>query len=251
MIAPVTIAVLLATLAPAQWLNYPTAGIPRTPDGKPDLSAPAPRTADGKPDISGLWRPVGGYTANIAKDLGSDGVPYQPWAEVLFKQRQETNSKDDPTGWCVPGGTPRSNLVGYPFKILQAPGMFVILYEAVHAFRQIFTDGRTHPKDANPTWMGYSIARWEDDALVVETTGFNDQGWLDNAGKPSTDQLRVTERIRRRDFGNAEIRITIDDPKAYTKPWTMTLPLALEPDTELLEYVCGENNKDIEHLVGK
>ena len=250
MTAAIAMAGLFALAASGQWLNYPTAGIPRTPDGKPDLSAPAPKTTNGKPDLSGLWRPVGGYVANIAKDLKADEVPFQPWAEALFKQRQENHSKDDPTGWCVPGGVPRSDLVGYPFKILQSPELVVILYEAVHSFRQIFMDGRQLPKDPNPAWMGYSIAKWEDDTLVVETMGFNDHGWLDNGGRPSTDALRVTERIRRRDFGNAEIRITIDDPKAYMKPWTVTLPLALEADTELLEYVCGENNKDIPHLVG-
>lgn len=245
--------VLYASAVPlcAQWLDYPTPGIPRTPDGKPNLSAPAPKTADGKPDLSGLWRPIGGYVANIAKDLKPGEVPFQPWAETLFKYRQETHSKDDPTGFCVPGGVPRSDLVGYPFKILQLPGMFVILYEAVHSFRQVFTDGRELPKDPNPTWMGYSVGHWDSDTLVVESAGFNDKGWLDNGGKPATDALRVTERFRRKDFGNAEIRITIDDPKAYTKPWTMTLPLGFVPDSELLEYVCNENNKDIEHLVGK
>jgi len=251
MTAAVAMTLLAAVAAPAQWLDYPTPGIPRTPDGKPNLSAPAPKTADGRPILTGLWKPVGGYVGNIAKDLKPGEVPFQPWAEALYKQRQETQSKDDPTGWCVPGGVPRSDLVGYPFKILEAPGMVMILYEAVHSFRQIFTDGRELPKDPNPIWMGYSIGHWEGDTLVVESAGFNDKGWLDNGGHPNTEALRVTERIRRKDFGNAEIRITIDDPKAYTKPWSMTLPLAFVPDSELLEYVCTENNKDVEHLVGK
>jgi hypothetical protein len=144
------------------------------------------------------------------------------------------------------GGTPRSDLVPYPFKVLQVPGMVVILYEAVHSYRQIFADGRELPKDPNPTWFGYSVGRWQGDAFVVETSGFNDEGWLDNFGKPSTDQLRVTERFRRKDFGHMDIEITIDDPKAYTKPWTVTLPLILQPDTELLEYICNENNKYLE-----
>ena len=251
MTAAIAMTVLLAAAAPAQWLDYPMPGIPRTPDGKPNLSAPAPKTADGRPILTGLWKPVGGYIVNIAKDLKPGEVPFQPWAEALFKQRQETQSKDDPTGWCVPGGVPRSDLVGYPFKILEAPGMVLVLYEAVHSFRQIFTDGRALPKDPNPIWMGYSVGRWDGDTLVVESSGFNDRGWLDNGGHPNTEALRVTERFRRRDFGNAEIRITIDDPKAYTKPWSMTLPLAFVPDSELLEYVCTENNKDVQHLVGK
>ena len=251
MTAAAGLSILLAAAASAQWLGYPTPGIPRTPDGKPDLSAPAPKTADGRTDLSGIWMPRGGYIANIAKDLKPGELGFQPWAETLFKHRQETKSKDDPTGYCIPGGVPRSDLVGYPFKIIEAPGMVVILYEAVHSFRQIFTDGRELPKDPNPTWMGYSIGHWEGDTLVAETAGFNDKGWLDNGGHPNTEALHVTERFRRRDFGNAEIRITIDDPKAYTKPWSMTLPLGYAPDIELLEYVCNENNKDIEHLVGK
>ena len=248
---PVLTGVLFALSVTAQWFNYPTPGMPRTADGKPNLTAPTPKAADGKPDLSGVWMPRGRYIADIGRDLKPGEVPYQPWAEALFKHRQETSSKDDPTGWCIPGGVPRSDLVGYPFKILQMPGLQVIMYEAVHSYRQIFTDGRPLPKDPNPTWMGYSIGHWEGDELVVETTGFNDKGWLDNGGKPATDALRVTERFRRLNFGNAEIKITIDDKKAYTKPWTVTLPLDFVPDTELLEYVCNENNKDIEHLVGK
>jgi hypothetical protein len=243
----------LSTTASAQWFNHPTAGIPRKADGKPDLEAAVPKTANGKPDISGLWQPQGGYVANIAKDLKAGEVlPFQPWADKLAAYRKETHGKDDPTGYCIPGGVPRSNLVGgYPFKIFQVPGEVVIMYEAVHTFRQIFTDGRALPKDPNPTWLGYSIGRWEGDDFVVDTAGFNDKGWLDNQGTPATDALRVTERFHRRDFGHMDVRITIDDAKAYTKPWSMTLPLALSADNELLEYVCAENNKDIEHLVGK
>jgi len=247
----IALALLACAPAHAQWLNHKTAGIPRTPDGKPNLSAPAPRTAEGKPDIAGLWEPAGIYVGNIAKDLKPGEVPYQPWAEALYKQRRATLSKDDPTGHCIPGGVPRSDAVPYPFKIYNIPGVMLILYEAVHSYRQIFTDGRELPKDPNPTWMGYSIGHWDGDAMVVETSGFNDHGWLDNDGRPATDALHVTERFRRKDFGHMEIQITIDDAKAYTKPWSVTLPYNLLPDTELLEYVCNENNKDIEHLVGK
>ena len=235
----------------AQWLNYPTPGLPRTPDGKPNLSAPAPKQADGKPDLSGLWLTQGIYIGDIAKDLKPGEVPFQPWAEALYKPRRDTLSKDDPTGWCIPGGVPRSDAVPYPFKVLHTRGMVVILYEAVHAYRQIFTDGRELPKDPNPTWLGYSVGHWEGDEFVVNTAGFNDRGWLDNNGHPATEFLRVTERFRRKDFGHMAIEITIDDSKAYTKPWKVTLPLVLSADNELLEYICVENNKDLEHLVGK
>jgi hypothetical protein len=238
----------------AQWLNYPTAGIPRTPDGKPNLNAPAPRTPDGKPQLAGLWRPNPGLVGDVTRSFkAGEVVPFQPWAETLYKQRRATNSKDDPTANCIVGGTPRSDFVGYPFKILQVPGMVVILYEAVHAYRQIFTDGRPFPVDPQPTWFGYSIGHWDGDALVVETIGFNDKGWIDNAGKPGTEKLKVTERFVRKDFGNMDIQVTIDDPKAYTKPWSVTQPLAFQPDTELLEYICNENNKyfDLVHDFGK
>jgi hypothetical protein len=241
----VVIAALAAASASAQWLNHPTAGIPRTPDGKADLSAPTPRRADGKPVLAGLWRPQPGLVGDIARNLKTP-VPFQPWAEELYKRRRASNSRDDPTANCVVGGVPRSDLVGYPFKVLEVPGMMVILYEAVHSYRQIFTDGRDLPKDMNPGWFGYSIGRWDGDALVVTTAGFNDRGWLDNAGKPATDALRVTERFVRKDFGHMDIEITIEDPKAYTRPWTVTQPLVFQPDTELLEYICNENNKYFE-----
>jgi hypothetical protein len=243
----VVVAFVMSATATAQWLTYPTAGIPRTPDGKPDLSGPVPRSADGKPVLAGLWRPAPGGpgVGNIARNL-KEPVPFQPWAEALFKERQANNSRDDPTAKCIVGGVPRSDLVGYPYRILEVPGMVVILYEAVHAYRQIFTDGRELPKDPNPAWFGYSVGRWEGDVLVVQTAGFNDNVWLDNGGKPATDALRVTERFIRKDFGKMDIEITIDDPKAYTKPWTVTQPLAFQADTELLEYICNENNKYFE-----
>ena len=248
-----TLATLFLLSAPlfAQWLKYPTAGIPRTQDGKPDLSAPAPRTADGKPDITGLWEITGQYIVNLASDLKPGAVPFQPWAEELWKKRQETESKDDPTGWCVPGGVPRSDAVPYPFKIISTPGMIVILYEAVQSYRQIFVDGRALPKNPNPAWLGYSVGHYEPDALVVDSSGFVEDSWLDNGGRPATEMLHVVERFHRKDFGHMDIEVTIDDPKAYTKPWSVTLPLRLMPDTELLEYICSENNKDLQHLVGK
>ena len=247
------IAVLILTASPAsaQWFKYPTPGIPRTPDGKPNLAAPAPKTADGKLDLSGLWLTQGIYIGDIAKDLKPGDVPFQPWAAELFKHRRDTLSREDPTGRCIPGGVPRSTAVPYPFKILMTQYEVVILYEAVHAYRQIFTDGRPVPKDPNPNWMGYSIGRWEGDMFVVESAGFNDNVWLDNNGHPAGESLRVTERFRRKDFGHMSVEVTIDDPKTYTKPWTVTLPLVLQPDAEILEYICPENERDFDHLVGK
>jgi len=250
MLAPGLCGLLMSVSAGAQWLSYPSHGIPRNPDGTPNLAAPVPRTPDGKPNLAGLWQ-TGGYVGNIAKDLKPEDVPLRPWAAELYKQRQDTLSKDDPTGYCIPGGVPRSDAVGYPFKILNTDGMMVILYEAVHSYRQVFLDGRELPQDPNPTWLGYSTGHWADDTLVVETAGFVENSWLDNGGHPGTESMHVTERFKRKDFGHMDIQITIDDPKAYTKPWTVTLPLTLRPDTELLEYICDENNKDLQHLVGK
>jgi hypothetical protein len=245
--------VILALAAPgyAQWIDNPAKGIPRLADGTPDLSAPAPKGPDGKPDLSGVWEPPPGYVGDIARDLKPGEVPFQPWAEELYKHRRDTLSKEDPTGWCVPGGVPRSDAVPYPFKILHAPGMVVILYEAVHSFRQIFMDGRELPKDPNPTWLGYSVARWDGDTLAVDSRGFVENSWLDNFGHPGTESLHVTERFHRRDFGHMDLQVIIDDPKAYTKPWTINMVLTLHPDDELIEYICEENNKDLEHLVGK
>lgn len=241
----VTLALLLiGAPAAAQWLRYPTSGIPRTADGRPDLSAPVPRTPEGKPILSGLWRPLGRTVFDITSGLKpGEVIPYQPWAEALFNERRTNDTRDDPTANCIVGGVPRSDFVPYPFKILETPGLVAILYEAVHSYRQIFTDGRRLPQDPNPAWLGYSVGRWEGDVFVVETAGFNDHVWLDNAGRPATSALRVTERFRRTDFGNMAIAVTIDDPTAYTRPWTVTQPLRFQADDELLEYICNENNK--------
>jgi hypothetical protein len=244
-------AVVTAMAAAAQWFKVPTPGIPRAPDGKPNLSAPAPKTAQGTPDLSGVWmRSNGKYLANLAADLKPEDVPFQPWARALFQQRAESLAKDRPTTHCIPHGIPDQMAVGYPFKIIQNPGLMVILYEEFTHFRQIFTDGRPLPKDPNPALVGYSIGHFDGDALVVETAGFSDVSWLDDPGHPHTEALRVTERFRRKDFGHMEIQITIDDPKAYTKPWTVTENFDFLPDTDLLENIC-ENEKDAVHLVGK
>jgi hypothetical protein len=233
--------------AMGQWLNQKAPGIPRTPDGKPNLSAPAPKTADGKPDLSGTWDPNPRYLRNIAVDLKE--VPFQPWAEKVFNERKDgAHSAEEPDANCLPQGIPKLDAAPAPWKIIQLPKQIVILYEAFTQYRQIFMDGRPLPLDPNPTWLGYSIGRWDGDTLVVETSGFNGLFWLDQIGHPASDALHVTERYRRKDFGHLELQITIDDPKAYTKPWTVTEDPHLNPDTELLEFVCNENNRDVEHL---
>jgi hypothetical protein len=247
-------ATLLASAASAQWINYPTAGIPRTPDGKPDLAAPAPRTADGKPDLSGLWQPASGGAdpqfADIAKEV-KGGLPFQKWAADLVKARRAENNKDDPDGHCQPLGTVKMHLHPYPRKILQLPGLIVILYERDTVYRQIFTDGRPLPVDPQPSFYGYSTAKWEGDTLVVQTNGFKDDLWLDISGTPLTDAAKVTERYHRPSFGKLEIDVTVDDAKAYTQPWTIRVNQTLAADTDLLEFYCRDNEKDARHLVGK
>jgi hypothetical protein len=236
----------------AQWLQYPTKGIPRTPDGKPNLSAPAPKAPDGKPDLTGIWQPNTKYLVNLAADLKPEEVPLQPWAAAVLKERQAlTHAKEESNANCLPPGVPRISSAPFPYKIIQAPGEVMILYEAFGTFRQIFTDGRELPKDPQPAWLGYSVGHWEADTLVVDTIGFNGKTWLDQSGHPQTEAGHVTERYRRRDFGHMEVRITIDDPKAYTKPWTITEDPHLVADTDLLEYVCNENEQDLKHLGGK
>src|SRR5712692_2035264 len=250
--AAVVVTVLSMASAPAaaQWLNYPTKRVPRLPDGKPTLSAPAPRTPDGKPDLSGIWQANGPkYLVNIAADLKPGEVPFRPAAEALFKERGTLkHASEESNANCLPQGVPRINATPNPYKIIQAPGMIVILYEAFTLYRQIFTDGRELPKDPQPNWLGYSVGHWEGDTLVVESIGFNGKTWMDQAGHPLSDALHVTERFRRRDFGHMELQITLDDPKMYTKPWTITEDPVLIPDTDLLEMICNENEKDLEHL---
>jgi hypothetical protein len=244
---------LLSVPAGAQWMNVPSSGIPRTADGKPNLSAPVRRTADGHPDLSGIWEPnVNRFLRDIAIDLKPENVPFQPWAKALFEQRLDgSHSKEDPDANCLPQGVPKIDAAPAPWKIVQTPGFIVIVYEAFNLWRQIFLDGRTLAPDVNPTWMGYSTGKWEGDTLVVDSRGFNGKAWLDQEGRPSTDALHVIERFRRRDLGHMDLQITIDDPKAYTKPWTVTEDVHLLPEAELLEFICNENNRDVEHLPGK
>lgn len=186
--AGAAVLLLLSAALDAQWLKYPTPGIPRLPDGRANLSAPTPRTADGKPDISGLWRASVNYISDLTRGAKPGDVVMLPATEALVRERRANFSRDDPSASCIPGGVRRSDLVStaYPMRIVTAPGRVVVLYEAIHGWREIFTDGRPHPPDMNPTWMGYSIGRWMGDDFVVETAGFNDKGWLDNAGHPNT-----------------------------------------------------------------
>jgi hypothetical protein len=236
-----------ATLA-AQWTRIPTTGVPLTADRTPDLSAPAPRLADGTPDLSGIWQRD---TNRLVRDLGADvkpeDFPFQPWAKVLVEARANgSRAKEDPEANCLPLGVPRSAATIFPWKIVQTPSLIVIVHEAQSLWRQIFLDGRELAPDPNPTWMGYSTGRWDGSALVVDTKGFNGKVWLDQRGRPSTDALHIVERYRRKDFGHLDIEITVDDPKAYTKPWTVMLPAHILLETELIEYVCNENNRFLE-----
>ncbi len=241
---------LICIPADAQWTKVPAADVPRGPDGKPNLAAPPPRLPDGRPDFSGIWEAEGGYNQNLAKDLKE--VPYQPWAKTLADERSTgSREAEDPTANCLPQGVPRINAVPPPWRIIQTPKYMAILYEAFHSWRQIFLDGRELGDDFDPAWLGYSTGKWEGDILVVDSRGFNGKTWLDQPGKPTTDALHVIERFRRKDFGHLEIQITIDDPKAYTRPWTITEQTHLLTDTDLLEFICNENNVDVGHLKGK
>lgn len=261
----------------AQWPSYPNARVSRTPDGTVDLQAPAPRAADGHPDFTGIWRfvdspdarrgpppPPGVGTIGIGLrapglnqffDIGSTlpgGLPFQPWAAELRRRRVAANNQDNPDAHCLPLGLMQLHTHPEPRKIIQTPALLLILYEANGGIRQIFTDGRPlPPSGAEPWWYGYSTGKWDGDALIVESNGFRGDGWLDVEGSPMTESAKMTERFRRVNFGNIEIQITVDDPKAYTRPWTVSVHHALIPDTELIEFVCNENEKDVPHMTGK
>lgn len=243
---------LLPEVTTAQWLEYRSAATPRLPDGAPNLAAPAPRTADGRPDLSGIWNAgTLDFYQDLAKGLKPEDVQLTPWAEAVRKQRVDRDHVDDPYSLCLPPGVPRIN-VRAELKIVSTPGLTLFLYELYGGmtFRQIFTDGRALPSltEALPTWLGYSVGRWDGDTFVVQTTGFRDNGWLSTAtALPHSDALKVTERFVRRDFGHMDLIVTIDDPKAFVKPWTNTIPMRLRPDTELLEAVCENQRELLEH----
>jgi len=204
-------------------------------------AGPAPRMPDGKPDLSGVW---------FSPRTTDPGKPEMlPWAEALTKERTASHSKDDPEARCLPAGVPRMN--PFPWKLVQTPTLLVMLFEGnIHTYRQVFLDGREHPKDPDPTWYGDSIGKWDGDTLVVDTIGFNDKFWFDFAGHPHTGQLHVIEKLHRRELGNLDMEVTILDPGAYTKPWIIKRTSALSSG-EIQEYICNEDNQDVQHLVGK
>jgi len=260
----------ISTPLSAQWLKYPTAGVPRTPDGKPNLSAPTPRTKDGKPDFSGMWLtgdappcppPNGGAAfidcgielpiSVLGFNMGaktSGGLPFQPWAAALVKKRTAENSKDDPHARCLPDTFLRAYGLPHIQKVIQVPGLLIMLDEVNAGYRQVFTDGRPLPVDPVPAWNGYSTAKWEGDTLVIDSIGFRDDLWLDMAGSFITEKAKVQERIRRPDYGHLQIEATIDDPKAYTKPWTVTMNQRIVVDTELVDEICLENEKSSQRM---
>jgi len=247
----------------AQWIKYPTADVPRLPDGKPNLAAMTPRLSDGKPDFSGLWftddlmpcpKSAGAfidcgtelglsrYGFNIAQGV-KGGMPYKPDTQALVRKRTADQSKDDPHARCMPDTFLRTYGLPHYGKYIHVPGLLVMLSEDNAAYRQVFTDNRPFPDDPTPAWNGYSSAKWDGDTLVVNSTGFRDDLWLDMAGNFITDKAKIQERIRRPDYGHLLIDVTVDDPKAYTKPWDISLKMKIVTDTELVDEFCVENEK--------
>ncbi|MGA2882750.1 MAG: hypothetical protein ABSG13_27680 [Bryobacteraceae bacterium] len=253
---------MLASPAYSQWAIYKTKNIPRSPDGKPNLSAHAPKEADGKPDLSGMWliagppgeeldgleHPPPMVAVNLTSGLKPGDVEMLPPFAALFAQRLAARGAKVS---CAPPGLPLSFTIPVPFKIIQTPGLITMLYEYPNTYRQIFIDGRALPEDPSPSYLGYSVGKWDGNTLIVETNGFNDKTQLDLMGHPHSESLHMTERYHRRDFGHMDIDITIDDPKAYKKPWTAKTGVELYPDTDLLEFICDENERDFSHLAGK
>jgi len=266
--------------AQGQWLNYPTQGTPRTRDGKPDLTAKAPRASNGKPDLSGVWHseysPPGEiqrlfgdelaryavlgddpqefpkYFLNSLVDFKPSESPLRPEFAELAHTNGEKKGTLAPVARCLPQGLPRADLTNYaPFKMIQTPTEIVVLYEIDNTFRQIYLDGRKLPQDAQPSWLGYSVGRWDGDTLIVDAAGFNDKSWLDVAGHPHSEALHVQERFHRRDFGHMELGVTIEDPKMYTRPWSFKVNLVLNADSDVLENICNENEKDRAHIGGQ
>ncbi len=270
-VATAALVCALSSTALAQWPKFSPSNLPKTPDGKLNLAAPAPRTADGKPDLSGVWEtipgrrppgpeiaaegtgvlpPSGSIFGNVGDQI-EGGAPYQPWAAELVKTRMANNSKDNPDAHCLPMGVMQMTSHPYPKKIIQTPSVVVLIYEGSGTtVREVFMDGRTLParEDVEPWYNGYSVGRWEGDTLVVETIGFMDDGWLDVRGSPLTSSGKLIERFRRPNFGSLSIEVTIDDPKAYTKPFKATVNNRLLPDTQLIEFVCVD--KSAQHYVG-
>jgi hypothetical protein len=257
-----------------QWFKYPTDGLPRNANGTFNRNAPAPRLPDGRPDLSGLWHAadpnrcrgrggagdspfiqcgneIGGspLAGNLGRSLPGGSLPYKPEVAKLVAARHADDSRDDPHVRCLPDNPPRAWTLPHLTKALHSPKLLALLYEVNAMYRQIFIDGRPFPADMNPTWNGYSVGHWEGDTLVVETRGFRDDTWIDTWGSPMSGDGKMTERIRRPTFGTLEIELTIDDPKHYTKPFTVTLTQDLEPDTELVDEFCLEGEKSYERMI--
>ena len=283
MLRRILAAALLCTAAAvsvhAQWVKYPAPGVPRTKDGKPVLTAPTPRGANGKPDLSGIWstdptpiaemdrlfpgmlpfavpgddpRTFTKYFLNIFADFKQEEVPFRPEAAQAFGRHMQTTTADQsPTARCFPAGVPMGDLLPLPRRMIHTPALLAILYEGINPQRLIYTDGRKLPVDPQPAWMGYSVGTWDGDELVVQSSGFSDRSWLDGIGHARSEATRITERIRRRDFGHLDVDVTIDDPRSYTKPFSIHYTLTLMPDTDVLEYICNENEKDRTHLAGQ
>ena len=268
---------LLCVSLHGQWLNFPTPGAPRTRDGKPNLSAPAPRALNGKPDLAGIWHvqptsteemkriygpdvgktnvpgmesdTISKYAINLLLDFKPQDSPMRPAAKALWATHTPGTN---PSDHCLPLGIPADGLVSEVNRVVQSPGIIVILYESDGTHRQIHTDGRGLPKEiAQPSWLGYSVGHWERDTLVVETAGFNDKTWLDLMGHPHSEALHITERYRRRDFGHLDVEMTFDDPPLYTKPFTIKYTQELVADSDILETFCNENERDRVHEVTK
>jgi hypothetical protein len=265
-IAALAIVVLSSPLV-AQWLKYPTVGVPRTAAGKVNMTAPAPRTADGKPDFSGLWLtdnpwcptgldangmcglelPLGLDGINLGRTLNG-GLPYQPWLARLVKERTANDAKDDPHVRCMPDTFLRAYSLPHILKFVQTPSLLIMLSEVNASYRQVFTDRRPLPKDPVPSWQGYSTAKWDGDTMVIDSIGFRDGLWIDWNGSEIGEAATVRERIRRPDYGHLEIEVTVDDPKAYTKPWTVTLKQRIVVDTELIDEICLENERSARRM---
>ena len=259
--------VAMSTVAAAQWIHYPTPDIPRTADGKPNLTAPTPKLADGKPDLSGTWRgnprrcvsakgetipcgveiggsPLGG---NLGRDLPG-GLPYKPEVADMVKKRRADFSRDDPHVRCLPDSAVRMWTLPHLIKIIHTPKLLTILYEVNAQYRQIFLDGRPFPGDPTPSWIGYSVGHWEGDTLVIVTKGFRDDIWIDSGGSPLSSKATMTERLHRVNFGTMDLEITIDDPTNYTKPFTVKQTEYFEADTELIDEFCLENEKSYDRM---
>ena len=255
---------LLATPSTAQWIGYPTANVPRTADGNVDMTAPAPRMPDGKPDFSGIWisdttpegeetptdginLPSSRFMANFGAEM-PEGLPYQPWLVPIVEERTANQAIEDPHIRCLPDNFLRAYGLPHMLKFVHKPDLLVVLNEMNAGYRQVFTDGRALPEDPAPSWQGYSSATWSGDTLVIDTIGLRDDTWIDWNGSVLTEEAKVREEIRRPDFGHLEIRVTVDDPKAYTKPWTVTMQQRIVIDAELIDEVCLENEQFVERM---